>query len=1283
MAERLIKCPACERLVEVPPDAELSEIVCPHCEAGIAPTHVQSLAERAEELAPGFRPGQRLGNYVIEELLGAGGMAVVFRGTQLSLNRRVAIKILPREYTRKKLFVRRFESEAAVLASLNHPNIVSVIDRGREKNTYYIVMEFVRGESLKERLRRQGRLIPMEIFPIAEQVLAGLSYAHKRGVVHRDIKPGNIMISEDETVKITDFGLAHLAKGRGGLDVTRENQSMGTLKYMAPEQLASAKNVDGRADLYSFGVCLYEMLTGKLPLGTFKMPSEEDASLDVRWDDVITRALRMEPTERYATAEEMAAAIREIASTPPVSAAERESAEDTSLPKVAPVRTWDLACAECGHESGRDALQCESCGASLRDLFDHCPRCRELNRLDVATCRSCGADLEEHRAEGRREAEAIQNRAKALASRGEFDAALAEVAKLTHFTSREYAAVRQSAERWMKRIQEKKERQQGRRYEAGCRAIAEKQYEQALKFWEGLPDDYKDTAARRREILALREAARAALVEGQEKFRKRDYEGAISAFEKAQTYWVHDKDLKEALLKAQIKLGNQRLKASYLKDAVAARKKGDPFQARALCERVLALDPDDSTARQLLEDIGSGVDDSAVDAEYTSDIILPSRHRPKRRISAIAVTGIVLGSLAVVLAAVVTCVMIVSRRAGREARATDLFTTACNARVGGDLDTARRNAQRILREFRDTKAAADAKRMIAEIDALRRRSNDLRMKAEAAAKPGDEAALALAYDLYRHALQDPAVRAEKWVYDRARQRANEIREQVVAAICQKADALAERGAWREALAEYERARAKYDFYGDPVASGIATARQRIEQAEAKAAQAEDAVARRDWAAAVSAARSALALLPDNPRALHVLARAGAGMRPPEGTVFVPPGDYIVGGLAGYPERRITLPAGFYIQQHEVTRLEYDRFLRATHRVPPRGWRLVAGRETLPVTNVTWEEARAYAEWWGKQVSRETGIPFEGRLPTEQEWECAARGDAGRRFPWGANLESEVVLDYGPAPAVGAERDRSPFGCLHMAGNVAEWTSTPFRPSDAASGSNPAAPGQPERYIVKGSSWAGLERDRPSPIVPSNPRGPPERRALVLTPDPTQPEVTVDPAHPVGVEIYYLGAQPTRDHVKLHVRQWMPAWQAWAEAQFDMEFRPGAAIERTMRITVLRGAAGKQRQKFQETVTFRTGCKLWEHRPDEWLEIRDGCSIPRRLGRVTMKWPDPPEIAAEPLPATGGRLSLADVVQAAAHMAGRKDAGYLNVGFRCICPLWVPEQTSQPTRGPSR
>ena len=507
MAEgsKKVQCPACAHEFELRSGADLLRLVCPHCEAPIPESALKNESAIVEEIAPGFRPGQRLGNYMIESLLGAGGMAVVFKGKQLSLNRHVAIKILPKDFAKNKLFVKRFEGEAAALASLNHANIVNVIDRGREGETYFIVMEYVEGETLKDRLQRQTRLAPEEIIPIAEQFLAGMDYAHKRGVVHRDIKPGNIMINRDGIVKIADFGLAHLAKQRGGMDITRDNQSMGTLKYMAPEQLVSAK-VDARADLYSFGICLYEMLTGSLPLGMFKMPSECDSNLDVRWDEIVLRALKMDTEERYPSAEEMLRDLRQLATTPRVTQSDRERQEEADAAKArAQVSgSLSLACAQCGFENPSEAESCR-CGAPLSDLFDRCPSCHNKNRLDVAACRSCGEDLGAYRAKMRRTAEQIQLRAKQYLEEPLFDAAIKELEKLLTFKTREYADIRENAQLWIERTKSRKERFLQRTYDAGLRLIAEGRYDRAMQMLQSLPEEYKDVAERRREATAKRE----------------------------------------------------------------------------------------------------------------------------------------------------------------------------------------------------------------------------------------------------------------------------------------------------------------------------------------------------------------------------------------------------------------------------------------------------------------------------------------------------------------------------------------------------------------------------------------------------------------------------------------------------------------------------------------------------------------------------------------------------------------------------------------------------------
>ena len=373
------------------------------------------------------------------------------------------------------------------------------------------------------------------------------------------------MINREEKVKIADFGLAHLAKAQGGLDVTRDHHTMGTLKYMAPEQLTSAKNIDERTDIYSFGVCLYEFLTGKLPLGMFKMPTEVDSALDVRWDEIILRSLRMDPDERFASADEMARALRELATTPRITQAQREKEEDATS-RIRGVLSL-TTCANCGHESAPTARQCEKCGASLEDIFDACPSCKIENRVDVRQCPGCGADLARHRSKMRKEAQAIQAKARQFVADRQFDSALLELKKLERFHTREYASMKESARAWIERVSQRRERFLRRTYEAGQRMVAEGYIERALEFWSALPDDYEDIAARRKELAAKAEAATAAAAAGNRFYEQGDVARAVAEWEKAAASRPGDIELKERLAVARDQLGNLNLKRSYLREA--------------------------------------------------------------------------------------------------------------------------------------------------------------------------------------------------------------------------------------------------------------------------------------------------------------------------------------------------------------------------------------------------------------------------------------------------------------------------------------------------------------------------------------------------------------------------------------------------------------------------------------------------------------------------------------------------------------------------------------------
>ncbi len=240
----------------------------------------------------------------ILDLIGHGGMGAVYKARQRGLDRLVALKILPPEVGNDPSFAERFAREARALAKLNHPHIVGVHDSGNAGGLYYLLMEYVDGVNLREAIQTK-ELTPAESLAIVPQICEALQYAHDEGVVHRDIKPENILLDKKGRVKIADFGLARLlGPASDNFTLTGSHQVMGTLRYMAPEQMEGSHEVDHRADIYSLGVVFYEMLTGELPLGRFDVPSHK-VQLDVRVDEVVLRTLAKEPSRRYQHASEI------------------------------------------------------------------------------------------------------------------------------------------------------------------------------------------------------------------------------------------------------------------------------------------------------------------------------------------------------------------------------------------------------------------------------------------------------------------------------------------------------------------------------------------------------------------------------------------------------------------------------------------------------------------------------------------------------------------------------------------------------------------------------------------------------------------------------------------------------------------------------------------------------------------------------------------------------------------------------------------------------------------
>jgi len=262
------------------------------------------------------------GRYQVVRKLGAGGMANVYLAEDQELGRRVAIKILNERHANDDQFVERFRREAKNAAALSHPNIVSIYDRGEAEGTYYIAMEYLDGRSLKELIVSRGEAPIGLTVDYARQILSALRFAHRHGIVHRDIKPHNVLVDGDGRVKVTDFGIARA----GTSQMTEAGSIVGTAQYLSPEQ-AKGGDVDQRSDLYSLGVVLYELLTGNVPFNgdtpveiamkhlsaVPEPPSKRRRDVPRNLDLVVMRALAKDPADRYQSAEEMDADLERVA----------------------------------------------------------------------------------------------------------------------------------------------------------------------------------------------------------------------------------------------------------------------------------------------------------------------------------------------------------------------------------------------------------------------------------------------------------------------------------------------------------------------------------------------------------------------------------------------------------------------------------------------------------------------------------------------------------------------------------------------------------------------------------------------------------------------------------------------------------------------------------------------------------------------------------------------------------------------------------------------------------
>ena len=322
--------------------------------------------------------------YRVLHRIGSGGMADVYCAEDLQLGRRVALKLLYRRFAEDEEFVERFRREASSAGGLQHPNVVAVYDRGEFDDTYYIAMEFLEGRSLKQVVRQDGALEPDRAIDLVVQILKAARFAHRRGIVHRDIKPHNVIVDDEGRAKVTDFGIARA----GASDMTETGSIMGTAQYLSPEQ-AQGHPVDARSDLYSVGVVLYELLTGRVPFDAESAvtialkqvseepvpPSEYNAAVSDQLEDVVMRALQKDPAYRFADAEEFIVALEQARG---IAAGDRRVHADRAAHRHLPGPA-------AARPTSSSAPTAATCAGSVS-----CSRCSRWRRSASApTCCSC------------------------------------------------------------------------------------------------------------------------------------------------------------------------------------------------------------------------------------------------------------------------------------------------------------------------------------------------------------------------------------------------------------------------------------------------------------------------------------------------------------------------------------------------------------------------------------------------------------------------------------------------------------------------------------------------------------------------------------------------------------------------------------------------------------------------------------------------------------------------------------------------------------------------------
>ncbi|MHC4479508.1 MAG: serine/threonine-protein kinase [Planctomycetota bacterium] len=465
-------CPECSEDFQAERPEGEGPLECPACGHGFFDPDATVVDELGPLAAGGVAPGKELAGFRIEEKIGTGAMGEVYRATQLSLDRTVALKVLPSVFAERPAFVKRFYEESMALSALNHPNIVTIIDRGNIGSIYFFVMEHIGGPSLQQLM--SDTFSVEQFLHIAKGTAAALSYAHKQGIVHRDIKPSNIMLSSEMEVKIADFGLAGLMANekRAAEEEGKRPRRMGTPAYMSPEQRADPMDVDGRTDIYAAGVVFHELAAGERPEVPIRsLPSELTKVADPRLDPIIAKCLADDRDERYQSADRL---LEDL---------ERFESELRRAPR----------CPSCGELSPVRFQRCMYCDHDLEGFFDLCPECRQKNRREVRHCFNCGVDLAKGRTLVSNRVSMMLDQADRLRLNRDYYEALQILEEVQAVEGKAFEEERHRALILRENVVAERREQAKRDYSEGKRLVREHRFREAIESFKRVPPDIKDT----------------------------------------------------------------------------------------------------------------------------------------------------------------------------------------------------------------------------------------------------------------------------------------------------------------------------------------------------------------------------------------------------------------------------------------------------------------------------------------------------------------------------------------------------------------------------------------------------------------------------------------------------------------------------------------------------------------------------------------------------------------------------------------------------------------------